>query len=122
MAHKHICSGLVVTCIDFRFQKIIEDWMQIYMGEGKYDRVAWAGGIFDSVGVIKQVDISVRLHDIKKLILMNHEDCGAYGKSGTHARHCADLKEVKKKIAQLHPQLKVETYFIHLDGVFEKIE
>lgn len=122
MPHVHSCDALIVTCIDFRIQKFIEDWLNSHLGKGKYDRVAWAGGIFDSAGVIKQVDISVRLHSIKKLILMNHEDCGAYGQAGTYEKHTYDLINIKKKICKIHTKLKIETYYIYLNGEFKKIQ
>lgn len=117
----HHCSAIVVTCIDFRFQKFIEEWMNKTLGEGQYDRVAWAGGVFDLAGILKQIEISNRLHGIKKVILVNHEDCGAYGEAGTPKRHAADLSDVAAKIMALYPHLSVETYYLHLDGTFEKV-
>lgn len=122
MSTKHSCDVLIVTCIDFRFQKHIENWLSQHVGAGNYDRVAWAGGVFDSTGVMRQVDISVRLHNIKKLILMNHEDCGVYGEAGTFERHAKDLREFKQKILKQYPKLKDELYYVHLEGEFERIK
>jgi carbonic anhydrase len=67
------------------------------------------------------VEISNRLHKIKKVILINHEDCGAYGEAGNYQRHKSDLKEAERKIEALFPDLDVETYYLHLDGRFEKM-
>ncbi|HCM38288.1 MAG: hypothetical protein UV61_C0021G0009 [Candidatus Gottesmanbacteria bacterium GW2011_GWB1_43_11] len=117
----HSCSTLVATCIDFRFQKAFEAWMNREVGVGNYDRVAWAGGVKDLGSLLNQLDISVRLHHIQKVILVNHEDCGAYGAAGTLAKHEEDLQAAATKIAELYPQLQVELYFARLNGNIEKV-
>ena len=93
----HSCDAVVVTCIDFRFQKYIKDWLDKTLGDHAYDRVSLAGGIFDFAAVVKQIEVSNRLHHIKKVVLMNHEECGAYGDASTHERHAHDLGEAKNK-------------------------
>lgn len=115
------CDAIVITCIDFRFQETITNWLHKNLGHLEYDRVALGGGVFDFYTILKQVEISNRLHAIKKVILVNHEDCGAYGKEGTYERHQTDLNEAEIKIEALFPHLDVETYYIHLDGSFEKL-
>lgn len=117
----HICNAILVTCMDFRFQKYIEDWANKNLGEKNYDRVAWAGGVYDIDGILNQVRLSKKLHDVKKVVLINHEDCGAYGKEGTPQRHTEDLENARAKIKQLHPDLEVEAYYLHLDGTFQTI-
>ncbi len=119
--YKNTCFAIVVTCIDFRFQEYIERWLESNFKPKTYDRVALGGGIYDSYSVLKQVEISKNLHDIQKAILINHEDCGAYGKEGTYERHVADLKDTAKKIEKLFNKIGVDTYYLHLDGTFEKI-
>ncbi len=118
---KHTCDSLVITCIDFRFQEIITSWLHKYLGHGQFDRVSVGGSIYDFYTVLKQVEISNRLHSISKVILMNHEDCGAYGVDGTYERHRLDLIEAERKIEALFPHLDVETYYIYLDGTFKEI-
>src|SRR5689334_7215452 len=103
----HITNTIVVTCIDFRFQKFIEGWLVKNVGVKNYDRVAWAGGVADLFGILKQVDVSVRLHDIKKAVFINHEDCGAYGATGTAEKHKTDLLAARTKIHVLYPELDV---------------
>ncbi len=118
---EHITDSIVVHCIDFRFQKYLDPWLLEHFGHGNFDRVSLAGGVFDVFAVLRQVEISDRLHKIKKVVLVNHEDCGAYGKEGNYARHKADLEEVERKIGALFPHLDVEIYYLHLDGEFEKL-
>lgn len=117
----HTCPAIVVSCIDFRFQEFIEAWVQKNVGSSKYDRVSWAGGVFDLPGILKQIEISIRLHHTKKAILLNHEDCGAYGNAGTLEKHREDLLNAKKQILLLHPDMTVDLYYVHLDGTFEEI-
>jgi len=107
--------------MDFRLQKYLEDWARDNIGEKNYDRVAVAGGVFDQEFVLKMVQLSSKLHAIKKVVLVNHEDCGGYGVEGTFERHCQDLTEVKKKIQQQLPHLQVYAYYLHLDGKFEQV-
>ena len=118
---QHTCDAIVITCIDFRFQEYIVLWLHKHLGHLEYDRVALAGGVFDFYTILKQVEIADGLHAIKKVILMNHEDCGAYGKEGTYDRHKSDLMEAERKIEALFPRLDVEAYYIHLNGNFEEL-
>ncbi len=114
--NSHECEALIVTCIDFRFQEIIDKWIAENFAPKTFDRVGIAGGVFDLDYALKQVEISERLHHIKKVVLINHEDCGAYGEEGTPEKHADDLKNAKTVIEQKFPDLKVETYYLHLDG------
>jgi carbonic anhydrase len=118
----HNCDALVVTCIDFRFQHFINDWIRDKHLPKTFDRVALAGGVFNWEVIENQVDISKRLHNIHTVILMNHEDCGAYGEAGTHARHEADLKAAAATLRKKYPEIKVVTYLIQLSGDFTQIE
>ncbi len=119
--NNHACEAIVVTCIDFRFQEYINNWIAENFTPKTFDRVAIAGGVFDLDCVLKQVEISKRLHHIKKVVLINHEDCGAYGEKGTHEKHIMDLEEAKKRIEESFEGLGPETYYLHLDGTFEKV-
>lgn len=115
----HHCEAIVVTCIDFRLQETIIKWLSENFQPKTYDRVALAGGVKDLNTVLGQIDIAVRLHHIKKVVIINHEDCGAYGPEGRIDHHVRDLKQVKKQISEQFPNLEVETYYLHLDGTFE---
>lgn len=119
---EHNCKALIVTCIDFRFQTFINQWISGNFEAKTYDRVSWAGGVKDQEGILKQIEISERLHHIHKVVLINHEDCGAYGAEGTPQKHEHDLKEIKERILSKFPDLEVSLCYLHLDGTFEKYE
>ena len=105
--------------MDFRLQEAINKWISEHFQPKTFDRVALAGGVKEFNTILNQIDISVRLHRIKKVVLVNHEDCGAYGKEGTPEKHIEDLKAAKDQIRRLYPNLRVETYYLYLDGTFK---
>ncbi len=117
----HSCEAGIVTCIDFRFQEYINSWISENFRPKTFDRMAIAGGVFDFDYVLKQLEISKRLHHIKKVVLINHEDCGAYGEAGTDEKHAEDLKNAASQIKQKYSDLEVQTYYLHLNGTFEEI-
>lgn len=117
----HTCSAIVVTCIDFRLQKYLKSWTDTKLKNEEYDYVGFAGGVKDTDTVLKQIDISVRLHHINNVFLINHEDCGAYGESGTKEKHTEDLRKAQTEILKNHPQLKVDLYYLHINGTFKQI-
>ena len=116
------CETLVVHCMDFRLQGYLNRWLENNFQEKSYDRVSIAGGVYDVYDVIRQVDIANRLHQIKKVVFINHEDCGAYGIEGNDERHGKDLREARGKINKLFPHLRVDLFYLCLDGTFEHID
>lgn len=119
--NQHKAEAIFVSCIDFRLQEFISNWITKNLAPRAFDKVALAGGVKDFNTILKQVKIARDLHHIKKVVLVNHEDCGAYGKEGTFKRHVHDLKHAKDKIENLYPDLEVKIYYLHLDGEFEEI-
>lgn len=87
-----------------------------------YDRVALAGGVKDFATIQKQVEVPKNLHQIKQVILINHEDCGAYGLEGTLEKHTQDLRTATEKIKALYPDLEIQAFYLHLDGTFREIK
>ena len=117
----HTADAFVLSCIDFRFQKYIREWLDTNLAGKTYDYVGFAGGVKELDTIIHQLDISVQLHDIKQVILMNHEECGGYGAQSTPENHARDLKKAKDTILAKYPSLNVTLYYLHLDGTFEEI-
>ena len=118
MTHK--CEAIVVHCMDYRLQSFINQWLEANLGRGSYDRAVMAGGVYDVYDVIRQVDIAARLHGINKVVLIFLVDCGMYGPGGTEERHDEDLAKAEDKVRRLFPHLEVDTYYLKLDGTFEK--
>ena len=78
--------AMVLSCIDPRFQPIVYKYLKKKKLNGKYSSFTIAGA---ALGVTANkfkkwhkvfwdnIDISIKLHKIKKLIVINHRDCGA---------------------------------------------
>lgn len=119
----HICDAFVVACIDFRFQKYLKKWLNENMDlqNKTYDYIGFAGATKSLDTIMGQLDISVRLHHVKEVVLIHHEECGAYGTESSHDRHAEDLNKAKKTILEKYSDLKVDLFYLHLDGEFEKV-
>jgi carbonic anhydrase len=116
------CDALVVHCMDYRLQKFLQPWITVRFGYDNFDIISLAGAVHDYEMVLKYVQLAVQIHSIETVCLINHEDCRAYGREGTYKRHRQDLLSTAIKISALFPVLKVETFYLHLDGAFEPIE
>ena len=75
--------------------------------------------------------MAIDLHKIRKVIVMDHRDCGAYkvilgedlakNRSKETEVHRTKLRELKKKISEKHSKLEVELLLMSLDGKVEAI-
>ena len=77
---------MVLSCMDPRFQPIVFNFLKKKKLSGKYSLFTIAGS---AIGVTANkfkkwhktfwdnIDASIELHKIKKLIVINHRDCGA---------------------------------------------
>lgn len=83
-----VVPRLLLTCIDYRYPNIIRDKM---VDRGKYDLMCMAGAGLAPVidfepeprlhwqqTFLEHVEIAIELHDIRKVLVMDHRDCGAY--------------------------------------------
>jgi hypothetical protein len=125
---KGTVDNLVVSCIDFRLRTELNENMLEHYGKDSYDEIALAGA---SLGVLNDafkgwtqtfrdnLDIAIKLHQVKKVIFVDHEDCGAYKqilKSTSDQTHEAQMKRVREFMTKNYPKLEVETFILHLDG------
>lgn len=111
----HHCSTLILHCIDFRLGREIKNWMEREKLHGDADVVAAAGATKNIVDpknssdrefIIRQIEISKRLHNINTVILMNHTDCGAYG-DVPRSKHVDDLASAAESVRSAFPGLAV---------------
>ena len=86
----HTCEACIVTCMDFRLHRRADGRDAI----GKFvdqlgcdcDLITRAGAVQDIVRpasegdntLLRDIGISVAMHEIETIYLINHEDCGAY--------------------------------------------
>lgn len=133
-------EAMLLSCMDFRLMDEIERYMTGRGLRDKYDHVVLAGA---SLGAItdkypawnktfwEHLDIAIKLHNIHRVIVLDHRDCGAYKVilGPEHAKdpkveketHAAQLKTLKGMISKKHPKLEVETLLMSLDGKVETV-
>lgn len=133
-------KALVLSCIDFRFVNFEHDFLRDKNLDNQYDWLALAGASlalsgFPSPAETKtfweQLDLSYNLHKIKKVIILDHQDCGAYASkidfqlSQDSQReeevHQQYLNRSYWSIKERYPHLQVELYFVKLDGQVKAI-
>ena len=129
---------MVLSCIDPRFQPVVYNYLKKKKLVGKYSSFTIAGS---AVGVTASkfkrwhkafwdnFDTSVKLHNIRKLIVINHRDCGAAkiinGKKtfdNFHETkiHKSSFNKIKKRFKNKYPNLNIETILISLNKTVEK--
>ena len=131
-------EAMVLSCIDPRFQNLIYNHLKKKKLIGKYSAFTIAGA---AVGVtnnkFKQwhktfydnLATSIQLHQIEKLIVINHKDCGAakiangtkeFTPVNEKKIHLESFLKIKKQIKKKFPKLKVELNLISLDSKITK--
>ena len=130
-------KAMVLSCIDPRFQSIVFNYLKKKKLNGKYSSFTIAGA---AVGVTANkfqkwhktfwdnIETSIKLHKIKKLIVINHRDCGAakiingkkeFSKVNETKIHKNSFKKIKKIFKKKYPKLKIELKLISLDKKIE---
>lgn len=126
----YTADACVVWCFDDRFSGLLNAFARDFKN---YDLVKIAGGAKALAGdasserdfVLDQIRKSIKLHGTKRIMLMLHRDCGAYGGS----KSFADLDtETKNQMSQLAvakqfligeiPDVPIDTCFAEFDGLY----
>ena len=126
-------KAMVLSCIDPRFQSIVFNYLKIKKLNGKYSSFTIAGS---AIGVTANkfkrwhkvfwdnFETSVKLHNIKKLIVINHRDCGAakiingkkeFSSINETKVHKNSFQKLKKIFKKKYPKLKIELKLISLN-------
>lgn len=133
-------KALVLSCIDFRFINFEQNFLKSNNLDHQYDWLSLAGASLaladfpshaDTEVFWEQLALSYQLHNIEKIIILDHQDCGAYASKfdvklsqnselelTTHRQY---LGKANLVIKEKYPHLDVELYFVYLDGNVEKI-
>src|SRR3954452_13964604 len=84
---QYVCDAAIVWCFDNRFELGFRKYLK-RIGVMYSDPIKIAGGAkclaspnkhADRDFVLDQIRQSIRLHETRRVILMVHSDCGAYG-------------------------------------------
>jgi carbonic anhydrase len=127
-------DACIVSCFDARFELVTQKFL-------KKRKISWtdlvkiAGGakVFaspdqesDRTFALEQVRTSVRLHQPKRVMLMVHSDCGAYGglqafggnEEREAANHETELRSAADFLQRNIPAIGVECYYLKFTGVW----
>jgi len=125
-------EAMVLSCMDPRFQPKVYKYLKGKKLTGKYSAFTIAGA---AIGVthkkfkkwhstfIDNLSTSIKLHKIKKIIVINHKDCGAAkivnGKKKFNSIienkiHRESFKKIKKVLNKKFPNLKVNFKILSL--------
>src|SRR3954464_13764049 len=121
-------EAMVLGCIDPRLQEPVSKYTAQRGLTGQYSQFVIAGA---AIGVVAEpfkdwrkafwdnLATSLELHHIKRVIAIDHRDCGAakiaYGAEKVTDRkvetetHRTAMADFRKQVAERHPALKVET-------------
>ena len=130
-------KAMVLSCMDQRFQPIVYNYLKKKKLIGKYSAFTIAGSAIGvTAGKFKKwhrtfwdnIDTSIKLHKIKKLIVINHRDCGAakiingkkeFNRANETKIHKNSFLKLKKLFRKKYPQLTIELKLISLN---QKVE
>jgi hypothetical protein len=124
----HYCEAVLITCEDFRLhqRKDGRNYIAEFIKDLDVDcdLITRGGGVQDMVRpkeqgycdcLLRDTQVSAKLHKANIIYLVNHEDCGAYGDMnfsyGEIEQHCKDLRKAKEIILENFPDKEVKLYF-----------
>lgn len=119
----HECEALVLTCMDFRFwEATLTNFVKENLGVARFD-VANIPGVCQGLANGNEmlasytkyvIQLAVEKHHIKRVILIHHTSCGAYGISDTEQElktQTEDLKKADAILGDLFPELSFSLFF-----------
>jgi len=131
---KYHSDASVVWCFDNRFELSCRKFLK-YIGMMQPDSIKVAGGPkslasperpFHREFVIEQIQKAVELHGTKRVILIMHSDCGAYGglanfkdAQAEASHHSGELAKAAAVLNERFPGMKVDCFFVNFEGVWE---
>ena len=136
----HTTEALLLSCMDYRLMDDIAKYMDARGLTDQYDHVVLAGAALGAVTknfkdwnktFWEHLKISIDLHQINSVILMDHRDCGAYKvilkadfskdpllEERVHSKY---LRELAQAIGKRYPKLEIEMLLMNLDGTVQTI-
>ncbi len=121
----YTADACVISCFDARFDLAVRKFLK-RRGIVTYDQVKIPGSArslaapeceADRDFVLRMIGTSVGLHHPELVLLLGHNECGAYPgePAGTIA---ADLVRAAEVVRARMPGMVLECYFLDFDGVY----
>ncbi len=138
----HEASTLVIGCVDFRLRDEIERFLEEELSLlDKYDEIILPGASLAFVQtkypswsktIEETTKILIKLHNIKRVIFIDHMGCGAYkllkgeaimaSKETELLAHKETLHAARAKMKAKFPELEIYTFVMDLEGHIEHIK
>jgi hypothetical protein len=133
---KYHCDAAILWCFDNRFELGFRKFLK-RIGVINSDPIKIAGGAkvlatpeheADREFVLEQIRKSMRLHGTRRVILMLHSDCGAYGglagafggdARAEAAHHQRELQHAAANLRAAIPGVEVQGYFVDFEGIWD---
>lgn len=131
--------GLCLSCIDYRFFDSTLKLLERDCNVDAFDHTVLAGASLGynqskyvtwSAMWLDHINIAIKLHNIKKIVVIDHEDCGAYKlfypdlkehPKRERGYHIKNIKEFMNHVKNIYPDLDYAGYLLSLDGSYERI-
>lgn len=132
--HYH-ADACVIWCFDDRFSMLFESFKKA-MKFKNIDLVKVAGGAKvlatpqaepEEKYILGQIEKSIKLHHTKRIALMVHSECGAYGKQFENIRaeqkfYLNELQKAKRTVQkflkQIHREKPVDAYYADFSALW----
>ena len=133
----HNAKAMVVTCMDFRLLNNARNVLKDKGYDLSYDQFVIAGVSLGFLqpdytwgkSLIDHIKMSIKLHGIKEVILIDHLDCGAYKTfikdlkpENEREEHVKNLKKAVDELSKEFKDLKFTKWILSLDGKVEVIQ
>jgi carbonic anhydrase len=132
---KYHCDAAILWCFDNRFELGFRKFLK-RIGVTNSDPIKVAGGAkclaspdqeADREFVLEQIRKSIKLHGTRRVILMVHSDCGAYGGLAAFDQdtvveaehHQRELERAAANLRAAIPGIEVNGYFVDFEGIWE---
>jgi len=133
---RYQCDAAILWCFDNRFDLAFRKFLK-RIGINNSDPIKIAGGAkclatpeleTEREFVLEQIRKSMNLHGTRRVILMVHSDCGAYGglaggfggnAQAEAAHHQRELALAAVNLLKAIPGIEVQGYFVDFEGIWD---
>jgi Putative carbonic anhydrase len=124
-AEVYKADACVLSCFDYRFTLAVRKFLR-RRGLGAVDHIQIPGSAkalaapdreSDRDFVLGMVRTSIRLHASERMLILGHNECGAYPGAPPETV-AADVARAAEIVRAAEPSLTVECYFCDFDGVY----
>lgn len=130
----YTADAAVLCCFDGRVRQTVSEFLK-QQGILHPDMIVVAGGAktlaspgsdFERDFILEQIQLSIQLHHTRRVLVMTHSDCGAYGglavfkgdRERESEHHKAELQRAAKLIKDKFSDVAVQCFFVTFEGVF----